>query len=125
MGAQARLSGGAAALGRGDERSSPEFAFLGVVGLLTICVDQDSAAESWGRMTWVIAGALSTLAFLGHSIIGSSVIPVALALVVAALLARARRGRGKVEQAAHFVLGAIMQGFVTFVGTLVQNLQSL
>ncbi len=102
-----------------------EFAFLAVFGLLTICVDRDSVDESWGDMTWVIAGALSTLSFLGNSIIGSSVIPVALAFVVAALLAGARRGRGKVKQAAGFVLGAIMQGFVAFAGTLVQNFQNL
>ena len=98
-----------------------ELAFLGVLGLLTICLDRDSAAESWGRITWFIAGMLSTLSFLGSWSIGSSVLPAALALLVAALLAGARRGRGKVEQAAHFVLGAIMQGVVTFLGTLAQN----
>ena len=98
-----------------------ELGFLGVLGLLTVCLDRDSAAESWGRITWFIVGMLSTLSFLGSWSIGSSVLWAALALLVAALLAGARRGRGKVEQAAHFALGVIMQGFVTFLGTLVQN----
>ncbi len=98
-----------------------ELAFLAVFGLLTICLDRDSAAESWGRITWFIAGMLLTLSFLGNWSLGSSVLPAALALLVAALLAGARRGRGKVEQAAHFVLGVIMQGVVTFFGTFVQN----
>ncbi len=64
---------------------------------------------------------LLMLSFLGNWSLGSSVLPAALALLVAALLAGARRGRGKVEQAAHFVLGVIMQGVVTFFGTFVQN----
>ena len=98
-----------------------ELGFLGVLGLLTVCLDRDSAAESWGRITWFIVGMLSTLSFLGSWSIGSSVHWAALALLVAALLAGARRGRGKVEQAAHFALGVIMQGFVTLLGTLVQN----
>ncbi len=98
-----------------------ELVFLGVLGLLTICLDRDSAAESWGRISWFIAGMLSTLSFLGNWSIGSSVIPMALALLVAALLAGARRGRGKVEQSAHFMLGAIMQGIVIFLAALVQN----
>ncbi len=98
-----------------------ELGFLGVLGLLTVCLDRDSAAKSWGRITWFIVGMLSTLSFLGGWSIGSSALWAALALLVAALLAGARRGRGKVEQAAHFALGMIMQGFVTLLGTLVQN----
>ncbi len=46
-------------------------------------------------------------------------LPAALALIVAAVLGGARRGRGKVDQGTSFVLGALMQGFVIFAGTLV------
>ena len=108
-------------LGPAAEVYLVELTFLGVLGLLTICLDRDSAAGSWGRITWVIAGMLSTLSFAGNWSLGASVLPAALALLVAALLAGVRRGRGKVEQAAHFVLGAIMQGAVMLLATLAQN----
>ena len=79
----------------------------GFAGFLAVAFDNQERSAGWGRLTWLVAGILTALVFLGAWSFNPILIPAALAFLGAAILADRRRSKRPFANMAFYVGGAL------------------
>jgi uncharacterized membrane protein HdeD (DUF308 family) len=82
-------------------------ALLGFSGFLAVALDDKGRSSRWGVVTWVVAGALTSLVVLAGFSYGVFLIPAVFAFAGAGLLASRRRQRPLAGNLAVYVAGAL------------------
>lgn len=94
-----------------------EIALLGVLGLISIIVEQNEDSR-WRVVPWAVAGILLAFVVLGAWTIGFFLIPATLAFLLAGVLGDRRLNRPLVNHAGVFLIAAIVQAAVMLTAVL-------